>query len=115
LQTARRVQSLDKGQSGVKFAREGNAAMSVVGDSGRRVEVRAPMSGIFYRRPAPDQPPFVEVGDSVRRKQVLALLETMKVFQKVKSPADGRIVEIVAQNETPLRDNDLILVIEIDA
>ncbi|MGQ9860189.1 MAG: acetyl-CoA carboxylase biotin carboxyl carrier protein [Thermodesulfobacteriota bacterium] len=82
--------------------------------SGRRVEVRAPMSGIFYRRPAPDQPPFVEVGDRVKKRQVLALLETMKVFQKVKSPADGTVVEIVAQNEAPLRDNDLILVIEED-
>lgn len=82
--------------------------------SGRRVEVRAPMSGIFYRRPAPDQPPFVEVGDRVKKRQVLALLETMKVFQKVKSPTDGTVVEIVAQNEAPLRDNDLILVIQED-
>lgn len=78
----------------------------------KRVEVRAPMSGIFYRKPAPDQPPFVEVGDRVKRKQVLALLETMKVFQKVKSPIDGMILEILAQNETPVRDNDLMFVIQ---
>ncbi|MEJ5375096.1 MAG: biotin/lipoyl-containing protein [bacterium] len=78
----------------------------------KRVEVRAPMSGIFYRKPAPDQPPFVEVGDKVKKKQVLALLETMKVFQKVKSPADGRIVEIIAQNESPVKDNDLMFVIQ---
>jgi len=77
-----------------------------------RVEVRAPMSGVFYRRPAPDQPPYVEVGTVVKKKQVLALLETMKVFQKVKSPVAGTIVEIVAPNETPLRDNDLMFVIE---
>lgn len=83
-------------------------------EQGKRVEVRAPMSGIFYRKPAPDQPPFVEVGDRVKKKQVLALLETMKVFQKVKSPTDGRIVEIVAQNESPVKDNDLIFVIEED-
>lgn len=80
----------------------------------RRVEVRAPMSGIFYRKPAPDQPPFVEVGDRVKKKQVLALLETMKVFQKVKSPSDGRILEILAQNESPVRDNDLMFVIQED-
>jgi acetyl-CoA carboxylase biotin carboxyl carrier protein len=80
----------------------------------KRVEVRAPMSGIFYRKPAPDQPPFVEVGDRVKKKQVLALLETMKVFQKVKSPTDGRIVEILAQNESPVRDNDLMFVIQED-
>jgi len=78
----------------------------------KNVEVRAPMSGVFYRSPDPDQPPYVEVGDTVKKKQVLGLLETMKVFQKIKSPAAGKIVEIVAENETPLSDDDLIFVIE---
>ncbi len=78
------------------------------------VEVKAAMSGIFYRRPAPDQPPFVEVGDTVRKKQVLALLETMKVFQKIKSPVDGRIVEIMGQNETPVKDSEVIFTIEVE-
>jgi acetyl-CoA carboxylase biotin carboxyl carrier protein len=77
------------------------------------VEVKVPMSRIFYRKPAPDQPPFVEVGDIVKKKQVLALLETMKVFQKVKSPIDGRIVEIMGQNETPVKDNEVVFVIEV--
>ena len=81
-------------------------------DENKRVEVRAVMSGVFYRRPAPDQPSYVEVGDQVKKKQVLALLETMKVFQKVKSPAAGTILEIVAENETPLKDGDLMFVIE---
>ncbi len=84
----------------------GNAGQS------KRVEVRAPMSGIFYRKPAPDQPAYVEIGDTVKKKQIIALLETMKVFQKVKSPANGKIVEIVAENETPIKDDDLMFVIE---
>ena len=42
---------------------------------GKRVEVRAKMSGVFYRKPAPDQPSYVEVGDTVKKKQVLGLLE----------------------------------------
>jgi len=78
----------------------------------KKVEVRAPMSGVFYRSPAPDQPPYVEVGDVVKKKQVLGLLETMKVFQKIKSPSAGKIAEIVAQNEVSLADGDLIFVIE---
>jgi acetyl-CoA carboxylase biotin carboxyl carrier protein len=81
-------------------------------DENKRVEVRAVMSGVFYRRPAPDQPAYVEVGDQVKKKQVLALLETMKVFQKVKSPTAGTILEILAENETPLKDGDLMFVIE---
>ncbi len=79
----------------------------------KRVEVRAAMSGVFYRRPAPDQPAYVEVGDQVKKKQVLGLLETMKVFQKVKSPAAGTVLEILAENETPLKDGDLMFVIEV--
>ena len=78
----------------------------------KKVEVRAPMSGVFYRSPAPDQPPYVEVGDVVKKKQVLGLLETMKVFQKIKSPSAGKIAEIVAENEVSLADGDLIFVIE---
>jgi acetyl-CoA carboxylase biotin carboxyl carrier protein len=78
---------------------------------GKLVEVRAKMSGVFYRRPSPDDPPYVEVGSVVKKKQVLALLETMKVFQKVKSPAAGEVVEIAAENETALKDGDLMFVI----
>jgi biotin carboxyl carrier protein len=78
----------------------------------KRVEVRAPMSGVFYRSSAPDQPPYVEVGDKVKKKQVLGLLETMKVFQKIKSPSAGTVAEIVAENETSLSDGDLVFVLE---
>ena len=77
------------------------------------MQVKAPMSGIFYRRPGPEEPPYVEVGDVVHKKQVLALLETMKVFQKVKSPVEGTIAQIVPDNEAALKDEDLMFIIEV--
>lgn len=77
------------------------------------MQVKAPMSGVFYKRPGPDEAPFVEVGDVVKKKQVLGLLETMKVFQKVKSPVNGTILEIVAKDETPLKDEELMFIIEV--
>jgi len=80
--------------------------------TGKQIEVKAPMSGVFYRGPSPEEPPYVVEGDSVKKKQVIALLETMKVFQKVKSPSNGRIVKAVAENETPVKDEDLLFVIE---
>ena len=86
--------------------------MSEAEESVRRIEVRAPMSGVFYRRPDPDQPSYVEIGDVVKKKQVLGLLETMKVFQKIKSPSNGKVVEILPENETALKDNDLVFVLE---
>ena len=72
------------------------------------------MSGVFYRRPSPEDPPYVEVGDTVKKKQILALLETMKVFQKIKSPAAGKIVEIIAENESPLADGELMFILETE-
>ena len=77
-----------------------------------KVEVKAPMSGVFYRKPAPEEPTYVELGDTVEKKQVLGLLETMKVFQKIKSPVAGKIVGIAVQNETTVSDDDLLFVIE---
>lgn len=77
------------------------------------MQVKAPMSGVFYSSPSPDDPPYVAVGDVVKKKQVIGLLETMKVFQKVKSPANGTIVQVAAENETPLKDEDLMFVIEV--
>jgi acetyl-CoA carboxylase biotin carboxyl carrier protein len=79
---------------------------------GKKVEVRSKMAGVFYRSPGPDEPTYCEVGDMVKKKPTLALLETMKVFQKIKSPAEGKIIEIVAENETPLMDDDLMFIIE---
>ena len=79
----------------------------------KRVEVRAPMSGIFFRKPSPDATVYVEIGDTVKKKQVLGLLETMKVYQKIKCPVNGEIVGIFPENESPLKDDDLIFVIEV--
>ena len=45
-----------------------------MGDEAKKVEVRAPMSGVFYRKPSPEEPPYVEVGDQVKKKQILTLL-----------------------------------------
>ena len=84
----------------------------MAGADKKMVEVKAKMSGLFYRKPGPDEPPFVEVGTVVKKKQVIALLETMKVFQKVKSPVNGKIVKIVAENETPIKDEAVMFIIE---
>ena len=77
-----------------------------------RIEIKAPMSGVFYRNPSPEEPPYVEMGTEVMKKQVLGLLETMKVFQKIKCPVDGKVAEILAENETFVKDGAVIFIIE---
>jgi acetyl-CoA carboxylase biotin carboxyl carrier protein len=80
----------------------------------KRIEIKALMAGLFYERPAPDQPAYVQVGSQVKKKDVLGLMETMKVFQKIKSPASGTVVEIKVQNEAPVKDGDVMFVLEKD-
>ncbi len=80
----------------------------------KRVEVKAAMSGVFYESPSPEDPPYVEIGTEVKKKQVLGLLETMKVFQKIKSPTTGKVVEILIKNETPVKDEEVMFVIETE-
>jgi len=69
----------------------------VSGDAVRREEpgkapsdlVTAPLLGVFYRRPAPDQPPFAEVGQTVTSGQTIGVLEVMKTYHEVVTPHDG--------------------------
>jgi len=64
--------------------------------------VTSPIVGTFYRTPAPDAPPFVEVGDRVRKGQVLCIVEAMKLMNEIESDIDGEIVEIGVANGQPV-------------
>lgn len=88
--------------------------MSKANEPIKKLEVKVPMSGVFYGSPSPEQPAYVKVGDTVKKKQVLGLLETMKVFQKIKSPATGRILEITTENETPVKDGDVVFILGVE-
>jgi acetyl-CoA carboxylase biotin carboxyl carrier protein len=60
--------------------------------------VLAPLTGVFYRSPSPDAPPYVDVGDRVEPGDVLCVLEAMKLFNEIQSDDAGRIVRIVPDN-----------------
>lgn len=62
----------------------------------------APLTGVFYTRPGPDQPPFVEVGTPVAAGQVVGLIETMKLFNEVISDMSGEVTSLDVQ------DGDLV-------
>ena len=65
-------------------------------------EVRSPLPGIFYRKPAPDQPPYKAEGDAVAEGDVIGLVEVMKSFNEVKSTAAGKVVKFLVENEDPV-------------
>jgi acetyl-CoA carboxylase biotin carboxyl carrier protein len=61
-------------------------------------KVLAPLTGVFYRSPSPDAPPYVELGDRVDVGDVLCVLEAMKLFNEIQSDDQGKIVRIVPEN-----------------
>lgn len=62
------------------------------------VDLCAPMTGVFYRAPSPDAPPYVEVGDFVEEGQIVCLIEAMKVFNEIPAERSGRVVEVCAES-----------------
>ncbi len=75
------------------------------------VAIKAPMVGTFYRRPAPDKPPYVEVGDYVKPGQVVCIIEAMKLFNEIESEVEGTIVKVLVEDATPVEyDQPLFLV-----
>jgi acetyl-CoA carboxylase biotin carboxyl carrier protein len=62
----------------------------------------APVVGTFYRSPAPDSDPYVEMGSVVKKGQILCVIEAMKLMNEIESEWDGKIVEILVENAQPV-------------
>ena len=67
-------------------------------DFNRMVEAKSPMVGVFYASPSPDAPPFVNLGDWVKRGDVLCIIEAMKLMNEITAETDGKIADICVEN-----------------
>ena len=76
------------------------------------VAVTAPSVGVFYRRPAPDQPPFVEEGGEVAENDPIGLIEVMKMFTAVTAPCRGRIARIELADAAGVEYGQTLMYIE---
>lgn len=65
-------------------------------------EILSPIVGTFYRSPAPDAAPFVEVGTRVVKGQVLCIVEAMKIMNQIESDTTGTIAAIIVENAQPV-------------
>ena len=69
------------------------------------------MIGTFYRRPSPDKPYFVEVGDEITVGAVVCIIEAMKLFNEIESEVNGKVVKILVDDASPVEyDQPLYLV-----
>lgn len=83
----------------------------VVADNSRYIAVKSPMIGTFYRSNSPSNPSFVNVGDEIKKGQVVCIIEAMKLFNEIESEVSGRIVKVLVDNASPVEyDQDLFLV-----
>ncbi|MFZ5875497.1 MAG: acetyl-CoA carboxylase biotin carboxyl carrier protein [Nitrospirota bacterium] len=76
------------------------------------VPIRSPIVGTFYRAASPEAPPYVEVGDRVRRGQILCIVEAMKLLNEIESEVDGVVAEIMIENARPVEYGEVLFRIE---
>ena len=80
-------------------------------DESKFITVTSPIIGTFYRKPSPDKPTFVEVGDTITEGTVLCVIEAMKLFNEIESEISGKIVKILVDDSSPVEfDQPLFLV-----
>jgi acetyl-CoA carboxylase biotin carboxyl carrier protein len=74
--------------------------------------VTSPFVGTFYRSPAPDQPSYAEVGQTVRKGQVICIIEAMKLMNEIESEVEGKVVEILVKNAQPVEFGQALFRVE---
>ena len=99
----------ERGEEKISLRREGTASLTVAASAPVSVSavpeeqekgevVTAPLVGVFYAAPAPEEPPYVTAGAQVKKGDTLCLIEAMKMMSEVPAPADCVVEEVLAQD-----------------
>ncbi|HET9372574.1 MAG TPA: acetyl-CoA carboxylase biotin carboxyl carrier protein [Vicinamibacterales bacterium] len=75
--------------------------------------IKSPIVGTFYRTPEPGARAFVEVGDTVKKGQVLCIIEAMKLMNEIESDCDGEITAIYVENGKPVQFGDRLFAVRV--
>ena len=75
--------------------------------------INSPIVGTFYRSSEPGAPSFVEVGDQVKRGQVLCIIEAMKLMNEIESDCDGELSAVYVENGKPVQFGDRLFAVKI--
>ncbi len=71
-------------------------------ETSKYVEITSPIIGTFYRKPSPDKPVFVEVGDTIGADTVVCMVEAMKLFNEIEAEVSGKIIKVLIEDGTPV-------------
>ena len=92
----------------------GDAAEPLLDQHGIELAVvKSPIVGTFYRTAEPGAPSFVEVGDTVRKGQVLCIIEAMKLMNEIESEYDGEVTSIYVENGLPVQYGERLFAIRV--
>jgi acetyl-CoA carboxylase biotin carboxyl carrier protein len=81
---------------------ETGAPVNAGQEESKFIEIKSPIIGTFYRKPSPDKPVFVEVGDTVSTDTIVCMVEAMKLFNEIEAEVTGKIVKILVEDGTPV-------------
>ena len=93
-------------------ASESKEASKMVAVPSLKAAIVSPMVGTFYASPAPDAPPFVQIGSQIEVGQVICVIEAMKLMNEIKSEVRGKIAEILVNNGDPVEFNQPLFRLE---
>ncbi len=85
---------------------------TVVEDTDHLVPIKSPMVGTFYRAPAPDAKPYVELNQQIAVGQVVCIIEAMKLMNEIESEVAGRVAKILVENGKPVEFGQTLFLIE---
>ncbi|MGQ9802003.1 MAG: acetyl-CoA carboxylase biotin carboxyl carrier protein [Candidatus Saccharicenans sp.] len=77
--------------------------------------ITSPMVGTFYLAPSPTSPPFVDIGDAVKKGQTLCIVEAMKLMNEIESDVSGVVVDILVENGKPVEYGQKLFAIKVSA
>ncbi len=81
-------------------------------DESKYLEVKSPMVGTFYRSSTPEKPPFVEIGQSIKKGDVVCIIEAMKLFNEIESEVSGKVVKVLVDNAKPVEYDQVLFLVE---
>lgn len=79
------------------------AAAPETDDDSKYVAIKSPMIGTFYRKPSPDKPSFVNVGDDISADTVVCMIEAMKLFNEIEAEISGKVIKMLVDDGDPVQ------------
>jgi len=94
-----------------EMAEPAQETSAVAAEDAELVAIRSPMVGTFYTAPSPGADPFTAVGQLVKVRQVVCIIEAMKLMNQIESEVDGRVAKVMVENGQPVQFDQVLFLV----